>query len=151
MSATISSLQRLAAHLHGRLPRPKGPVPSRAVLVEYVGRQSGAVVLLAGAAAIAYLAGHTAEVRPYAVMAAAVVPQVLLALVALGNDDRRRRLVASARPAWLLGGLAVVLAVTGMVTWLAGEPPLTPVAAVVAAAGLAVSAAPTSLAFAPRR
>ena len=151
MSATVSPLLRLATRLRGRMPRPKGPVPSRAVLVEYVGRQTGAVVLLAGAAVIAYVAGHSAEVRPYAVMAAAVVPQVLLALVALGNDDRRRRLIASARPTWLLGSLAVVLAVSGMATWLAGEPPMTPVAAVVAAAGLAVSAAPTSLAFAPRR
>jgi hypothetical protein len=90
-------------------------------------------------------------VWPYGLMSAALVAQVLLAAVALGDEDRRRRLRTSQRPSWFLGGIAVVLAVSGLVEWFAGAPVVTSVIATVAAAGLAMSAAPTSLVFAPRR
>lgn len=127
-----------------------GEVPSRRLLRRYADRQAVAVALVAAAATLAWLAGYGAHVWPYGLMAAALVSQVLLAAVALGDEDRRRRLRTSARPSWFLGGIAVVLAVSGLVEWHLGAPVLTTVTATLAASGLAMAAAPKSLVFAPR-
>ncbi|HET7689933.1 MAG TPA: hypothetical protein VFK41_06125, partial [Nocardioidaceae bacterium] len=134
-----------------RRAAPSGAVPSRVLLREYANRQAVAVALVAGAAVLAYVSGQGQHVWPYGLMSAALVAQVLLAAVAMNDEDRRRRLRTSGRPSWFLGGIAVVLAVSGLVEWLVGAPVVSSVTATVAAAGLAMSAAPTSLVFAPRR
>ena len=128
-----------------------GEVPSRHLLRRYVDRQAVAVAVTAAAAALAWFAGYGEHVWPYGLMAAALVSQVLLAAVALGDENRRRRLRTSSRPSWFLGGVAVLLAVSGLVEWQLGAPVLTSVTATLAASGLAMAAAPTGLVFAPRR
>lgn len=128
-----------------------GEVPSRHLLRRYVDRQAVAVAAVAAGATLAWFAGEQEHVWPYGLMAAALVSQVLLAAVALGDEGRRRRLRTSTRPSWFLGGVAVVLALSGLVEWLLGAPVLTSVTATLAASGLAMAAAPTSLVLAPRR
>ena len=81
------------------LDRAHGPLPTRPVLVEYAARQVAAAVVVAGAALVAHRAGLGSHVWPYVVMAGAIIPQVLLALVALGDEERRSRIRATAKPA----------------------------------------------------
>lgn len=140
-------------HLRRAVRRPPvtGEVPSRRLLRRYADRQAGAVAVIAAAATLAWFAGYGEHVWPYGLVAAALGSQVLLAAVALGDEDRRRRLRTSSRPSWFLGGVALLLAVSGLVEWLLGAPVLTSVTATLAASGLAMAAAPTSLVFAPRR
>ena len=149
----MSVVQAVRQHL--RRPRRRatsaGEVPSRTLLRRYADRQAVAVALVAAAATLAWMTGYDAHVWPYGLMAAALVSQVLLAAVALGDEDRRRRLRTSAHPSWFLGGIAVVLAVSGLVEWQLGAPVITSVTATLAASGLAMAAAPTSLVFAARR
>ena len=117
--------------------------PSRPVLLEYAVRQVVAVAVVGAAARLSYEAGLQTHVWPYVVMAGAIVPQVLLALVALGDDERRRRLRPSRRLAPVPALLAVVLVGTALVGWIADQPEVSVAAAGVAALGLAVSALPT--------
>jgi peptidoglycan/LPS O-acetylase OafA/YrhL len=149
--SVVAAVSRIVRRLGARRAATSGDVPSKVLLKEYANRQAVAVALVAAAAVLAHLSGYAEHVWPYGLMSAALVAQVLLAAVALGDEDRRRRLRTSQRPSWFLGGIAVVLAVSGLVEWLAGAPVVTSVIATVAAAGLAMSAAPTSLVFAPRR
>lgn len=129
---------------------PAGPTPSRPALLEYAARQVSAVAVVAAAAWLTHRAGLDAHVWPYVLMAGAIVPQVLLATVALGDEDRRSRLRTSARPAPLPALLAVALAFTAVAGWLLDQPVVATGASVVAAVGLLVSALPTHL-HVPRR
>lgn len=149
MPATWTALGRLFRAT--RTAKVAGDVPSRRLLRRYADRQAVAVALVAGAAVLAYVAGFGDHVWPYGLMAAAIVSQVLVAAVALADEARRRRLRTSPRPSWFLGAVAVALAVSGLVEWYGGAPVLTSVTATVAAAGLAMAAAPTSLVVAARR
>jgi len=148
--SVVHAVRQHLARLARRTPTA-GEVPSRTLLRRYADRQAVAVAMVAGAAALAYVLGYGEHVWPYGLMAAALVSQLLLAAVALGDEDRRRRLRTSTRPSWFLGGVAVLLAVSGLVEWHLGAPVLTSVTATLAASGLAMAAAPTSLVLAQRR
>jgi hypothetical protein len=113
--------------------------PTRTTLMEYACRQSLAVTLLAAAAWGVHQGGHADYVTPYLLMACALVPQVLIATVALGDEDRRRRLRSSARPA------PVVLGCSAVGGWVLDQPSVVTAAAGVATAGLLVSASPRHL------
>lgn len=129
-------------HTGHREPQPTRP-PSRPVLLEYAARQVVAAAVVGAAAQLAHQAGMETHVWPYVVMIGAIVPQVLLALVALGDDDRRRRLRPSRRPAPVPAALAVALVATAIGGWFAHQPEVSVLAAGVAALGLTVSALPT--------
>jgi len=121
---------------------PAGPTPSRPLLLEYVARQLAAVAVVAAAAWLTHQAGLSGHVWPYVVMAGAIVPQALLAAVALGDEHRRTRLRTSTRPAPVPGLLAIALGCAAVAGWLLDQPVVATGAAVVAATGLLVSALP---------
>ena len=109
----------------------------------------GALVVLA--AAIVHRAGHTDQQWQYVAIAAALLPQVLLDLLAAGDPRRRERLRTSRRPSTLPLVAAGVLAVTAPMALLLGEALTSVLAALSAGAGLAVAAAPVTVKIAPRR
>lgn len=118
-------------------------LPSKPALVEYALRQLAAALVVAAAAYLVHRAGLQQHMWPYVVMAGAIVPQVLLAVVALGDEERRARLRGVARPAPVPALIAVGLALTAVGGWLADQPLIGIGAAVVAAIGVGVSALPT--------
>jgi hypothetical protein len=132
------------------LDRTHGPLPTRPVLWEYAARQVAAAVVVAGAALVAHRAGLGSQVWPYVVMAGAIIPQVLLAVVALGDEERRDRIRATAKPALVPALLSLALAMTAAGGFVAGQPGVAVAATVIASVGLAVSALPTHLHI-PRR
>ena len=125
-------------------------LPTRPVLVEYAARQVAAAVVVAAAALVVHRAGLETHVWPYVVMAGATVPQVLLALVALGDEERRGRIRATLKPAPVPALLSLVLSLTAAGGFVAHQPEVSVAAAVIASVGLAVSALPTHL-HVPRR
>lgn len=125
-------------------------LPTRPVLVEYAARQVAAAVVVAAAALVVHRAGLDTHVWPYVVIAGAIVPQVLLALVALGDEERRGRIRATRKPAPVPALLSLVLSLTAAGGFVAGQPGVSVAAAVIASVGLAVSALPTHL-HVPRR
>ena len=93
------------------LPAGGAPaLPSKPALVEYALRQLAAALVVAAAAYLVHRAGLEQHMWPYVVMAGAIVPQVLLAVVALGDEERRHRLRGVARPAPVPALIAVGLA-----------------------------------------
>jgi hypothetical protein len=77
-----------------------------------------AAVLFGAAATVASRGGHAGQVWPYMVMAVAVLPQALLALVARVDRGRHVDVRVSRRPIWpnaivgvVLGGAALVAVV----------------------------------------
>lgn len=126
-------------------------VPSRQQLQGALTRTAVGVVLLAGAALVVRTGGIHAQVAPYALMAAACVPQLLLCALAVADDDRRGKLRVSRRPMPLLGAVALVL-VAGALSGMSERGPLAAtLAAALAAIGCAVAATPPVVAAVPRR
>lgn len=124
--------------------------PSKPILLEYAARQVAAACVVAAAAWLVHRAGLEQHTLPYLVMAGAIVPQVLLAAVALGDDERRARLRGISRVAPVPALLALGLALTAAVGGIATQPFIGVVACAVAAIGLGVSALPTHLQVARR-
>ena len=107
-----------------------------------------ALVLLA--AQVVHSAGHTDQQWNYVAIAVALLPQVLIDVLASRDGRRRAALRASARPAVLPLLAACVLAAAAPTTFLLGDTAASALAALAAAAGLAIAAAPVSVRFAPR-
>jgi peptidoglycan/LPS O-acetylase OafA/YrhL len=118
-------------------------MPTREQLLNHALRQ------LAGAALIV-LAAYASGEQQYAVIAAALVPSVLVDVLAMRDADRRRGLRVSKRPVVVLVACAVALAAAATVTWMTGDPLPAYLAALCAAAGLVVAGSPSSITFAPR-
>lgn len=122
-------------------------------------RQLGdhALRILAGAALVLLAAGvvHAFGLFdqrwPYVAMALALLPQVLIDLLAARRPERRRRVRLSRRP-WPVPALAagaLLLAAAWSLSVGAAWPSV--VAALCACAGLALASAPTSVVLVPRR
>ena len=94
--------------------------------------------------------GDPGQLLAYLMIAGALVPQILVNLLALHNDERRSLLRSSTRPAWLLSVITVVLLAASCTTLLAGQPVVQSLAGLCAAAGLAIAAAPASIVIVPR-
>jgi hypothetical protein len=124
--------------------------PTRPVLLEYAARQVTAAAVVVAAAVVAHRAGLDTHVWPYVVMAGAIIPQVLLALVALGDEERRGRIRATSKPAPVPALLSLALALTAAGGFVADQPGVSVMATVIASVGLAVAALPTHL-HVPRR
>lgn len=120
-----------------------GPVPTHDQLLSHALRQlaGGALIVLA-----AVVTGHT----QYALIAAALLPSILVDLLAMRDHDRRRALRVSKRPVIVLVGCAALLAAAATAIWMGGDPLPAYLAALCAASGLAVAGSPSSITFAPR-
>lgn len=118
--------------------------PSREQLVSHAARHVAGAVLVLVAAAV------TREIQ-YALIAAALVPQVLVNLLALTDHDRRRKLRVGSRPPLVLVLSAVLLGGTAVALLASGDPSAAGLAALCAAAGLGIAALPTVVTFAPAR
>ena len=93
-------------------------VPTRRQLHAAGERSLLAAVLFGAAATVTSRAGYDAQVWPYVVMAVAVLPQGLLALVARADRERHVDIRVSHRPIWpnaivgaVLAGAALVMVV----------------------------------------
>ncbi|HEU4676180.1 MAG TPA: hypothetical protein VFS29_09345 [Motilibacteraceae bacterium] len=126
-------------------------VPSRQQLQGALTRTAVGVVLLAGAALVVRTGGIHAQVAPYALMAAACVPQLLLCALAVADDDRRGKLRVSRRPMPLLGAVALVLVAAALAGVSDRGPLAGTLAAALAAIGCAVAAIPPVVAAVPRK
>jgi peptidoglycan/LPS O-acetylase OafA/YrhL len=114
-------------------------------------RHLAGVALLVLAAVLVHRSGHTDQQWQYAAIAAALMPQVLLDGIAVGDRERRARLRVSQRPALLPLLAAGLLAVTTMMGLASGQPDVAVLAALSATVGLAVVAAPVTVTFRRRR
>jgi hypothetical protein len=119
--------------------------PSRKLVADYATRQVVALMLLGTAAAVCWRAGVTGQALPYVVIGLSRVPDLLVAVLALADPERRSRLRPRHRPGTLAGLLAAALGVGAVVSAVTGAGAVEWVAALVAGAGLAVSALPTQL------
>ena len=133
-----------------RQSRAHGAVPSAQQLGDDAARHLAGGALVVLAVAVVHRFGYPDQQWPYVAMAAALVPQVLVDLLALGDQRRRARLRTSGGPAWPPLLVAVVLAFAAPLATLSGGPAPTATAALLAAAGLAVAAAPVTVTVAPR-
>jgi hypothetical protein len=93
----------------------KLPVPTRRQVHAAGERSMLAAVLFAAAATVVSRGGYAGQVWPYAVMAVAVLPQGLLALVARFDRGRHVDIRVSRRPIWPNGVVGVVLAGAALV------------------------------------
>jgi hypothetical protein len=91
------------------------PVPTRRQLHSAGERSLLAAVLFGAAAMVASRAGYDAQVWPYLVMAVAVLPQGVLALVARVDHERQVEIRVSHRPIWPNAIVGVVLAGAALV------------------------------------
>lgn len=139
-------LRRFAGRLAGR----RGPVPTPEQLARNAMRHLAGASLVVLAAAIAHQSGHSDQQWQYVAVAGALGPQALLALLALKDPERRARLRASSRAAPVPLGAALVIGVAAVMTLLTGDAPAVAVAAICAATGLTVAAAPVTVTIAPR-
>jgi hypothetical protein len=113
-------------------------------------RNLAGVALVVLAAAVVHWAGHHDQQWQYAVIAAALVPQIIVNVLALKDGKRRESLRVSGRPRVILLLPAAVLAVSAPVTWLTDGPAVPALAGLCAAAGLAIAASPATIVFGPR-
>lgn len=127
-----------------------GPAPSPQQLGGHAVRVLAGAALVLLASGIVQAAGLPQQRWQYVAMAGALLPQVLIDLLAARDTSRRARLRTSKCPVPLLGALAVGLGVLGLVAWFSGEPQASALAALTAAGGLTVAASPTSIRLAPR-
>lgn len=121
--------------------------PARRVVADYATRQVVGVVLVGAAATLCWRSGMTSYALPFLVIAVSRVPDLLVALLALADEDRRRGLRPRRRPGTLAAALSVVLFGAALVTGLGGAVTAEWLAALAAGAGLGVSAWPTQLVY----
>jgi hypothetical protein len=126
------------------------PIPTREQLSTDAMRHIAGMALLLLAAEVVHRAGHTDQQWKYVAIAVALLPQVLIDVLASRDGRRRAVLRASARPAVLPLVGACVLAAAAPTTFLLGDTAASALAALAAAAGLALAAAPVSVRFAAR-
>lgn len=147
MARALMSYVRLLAR---RLTGPVGPVPTPEQLDQSALRHAAGTGMIVLSAAIVGRTGNADQQWQYLVIAAALLPQVLLAVLAAADRHRRAQLRTSKRPALIPLSLSVVLAGSGIAMLLLGQSTSTALAAFVAAGGLAIAAAPVTVTFAPR-
>lgn len=134
-----------------RMVGPSGPAPTREQLGQNTMRHVAGAALVVLSAMIAHSWGASDQKWQYVAIAAALIPQVLVNALAVGDADRRRRLRTSPRPAVVPLTAALVLAVAAPALAVTGQATtLMTAAAFFAAAGLAVAAAPVTVMLAPR-
>lgn len=126
-------------------------LPTTQQLGTHAMRQAAGAALVVLAAVIVQKYGFTDQRWQYVAIAGALVPQILVDLVAVRLPERRRRLRLSRRPSPMAALAAVALAVTSVTALALGEPVASAVAALVAGIGLAIAAAPQSVAIASTR
>lgn len=114
-------------------------------------RHLAGAALLVLAAVLVHRTGHTDQQWQYAAIGAALIPQVLLDGLAVGDRERRARLRVSPRPALLPLLAAGLLAVATVMGLASGQPHVAVLAALSATVGLAVVAAPVTVTFRRRR
>lgn len=126
--------------------------PSRDQLRSGLTRTSVTLVLLAGAALVVRSSGHHDQLLPYLAMAAAVLPQLLLLVLALLDHRRVEKLKVSRRPVPVLALIGLVLVGSAVVSTLDHGfvwPPAW--AAALAAGALLLASAPPVVAPLPVR
>lgn len=101
-----------------------------------VRRTALAATLLLGSAALAARAG--ADIRPFLLMAVALVPQALSLAITLVREERRSWVRPDSLTGWVLRGMALLALVPGLL-----EPTKLLAASVVAAVALALAGWPT--------
>lgn len=114
-------------------------------------RHLAGAALLVLAAVLVHRTGHTDQQWQYVAIGAALMPQVLLDGLAVGDRERRARLRVSPLPALLPLLAAGLLAVATAVGLASGQAPVSVLAALSAAVGLAVVAAPVTVTVRRRR
>ena len=127
-----------------------GPSPTREQLGNDAVRHLAGMALVLLAAELVHRAGHADQQWKYVAIALALLPQVLIDVLASKDSRRRATLRASTRPALLPLLAALVLAVAAPTTYLLGDTAASALAALTAAAGLGVAAAPVTVRFADR-
>lgn len=101
-------------------------------------RTAVAATLLLGAAALAARAG--ADIRPFLLMAVALVPQAVSLAITLVREERRSWVRPDSLTGWVLRGMALLALVPGLL-----EPTKLLAASVVAAVALALAGWPKVL------
>lgn len=125
-------------------------VPTREQLTTNAMRHLAGMALVLLAAQVVHSAGHSDQQWKYVAIGLALLPQALVDLLASRDSRRRATLRASTRPALLPLLAACALAVAAPTTFLLGDTAASALAALAAAAGLAIAAAPVSVRFASR-
>jgi len=110
-------------------------------------RHVAGATLLVLAAVLVHRTGHTDQQWQYAAIGAALMPQVLLDGLAVGDRRRRARLRVSPLPAPLPLLGACLLAAATVVGLATGQAQVAVLAALSATVGLAVVAAPVTVTF----
>lgn len=126
-------------------------VPTADELQKHANRYVVAGALVVLAAAIAHRTGHYDQQWQYVAIAAALLPQVLLDLLAAADPRRRGRLRTTTRPSVLPLLGAMLLVVGGTTTLLSAQAAAAALAALSAAAGLTIAASPLTVTIAARR
>jgi hypothetical protein len=121
--------------------------PSRKVVADYAARQVVALLLVGTAAAVCWRAGVAGQTLPYVVIGVSRVPDLLVAVLALADPERRSGLRPRRRPGTLGALVSAALAVGALVSAITGSVSVEWIAAFAAAAGLAVAALPTQLVY----
>jgi hypothetical protein len=126
------------------------PIPTREQLSTHAMRHLAGMALVLLAAQVVHGAGHSDQQWQYVAIGVALGPQALIDLLASRDGRRRATLRASTRPALLPLLAACALVVAAPTTFLLGDTAASALAALAAATGLAIAAAPVSVRFASR-
>lgn len=126
------------------------PIPTREQLSTNAMRHLAGMALVLLAAQVVHSAGHSDQQWQYVAIGVALGPQALIDVVASRDRRRRASLRASTRPALLPLLAACALLVAAPTAFLLGETAASALAALAAAVGLAIAAAPVSVKFAGR-